>query len=49
MSSITGLVNTSYSKDSLQTVLALILLENSVCDYVIAFCFRRKPEDKMSF
>jgi hypothetical protein len=41
LNSITGLVNTSYSKDSLQT--------GEQCDYVIPLCFRRKPEDKTSF
>jgi hypothetical protein len=49
LNSIAGLVNNSYSKDSLQTVLAVILLENSACDYVIVLYFRRKPEDKKSF
>jgi hypothetical protein len=38
LNSITGLVNTSYSKESLQIVLTLILLQNSVCDYVTALC-----------
>lgn len=49
LNSITGLVNTSYSIDTLQTVLAVILLQNGVCDYVTALCFSRKPEDKTSF